>query len=72
MNMKPLVSIDRELCVGHGRCYTLEPRVFASDDMGRGEVRDTVDVDPSTLDLARVVDACPEEAISLTTSHLES
>ena len=26
------VSVDAEVCTGHGRCYVLGPDVFASDD----------------------------------------
>ncbi len=33
------VVIDHEACTGHGRCYTLAPDVFDSDDAGYGVVR---------------------------------
>ena len=32
------VRIEAELCTGHGRCYSLAPDVFGSDDDGRGFV----------------------------------
>ena len=28
------VSVDAELCTGHGRCYTLAPDVFDADEVG--------------------------------------
>lgn len=57
------VSIDEELCAGHGRCYALAPEVFDSDDDGRGVVR-LVDV-PAALheDARRAARNCPERAI---------
>ena len=32
------VTIDSALCTGHGRCYSLSPTVFDSDDDGNGRV----------------------------------
>jgi ferredoxin len=32
------VYIDRDLCTGHGRCYSLAPEVFEPDDAGNGLV----------------------------------
>ena len=72
MSVRPPVSIDEELCVGHGRCYALQPRIFYPDDMGRGHVNETVDFEPSPTDLARVIDACPEGAITLTSTLTSS
>ena len=28
------VSVDTDLCTGHGRCYSLAPEVFEPDDLG--------------------------------------
>ena len=36
------VRVDRERCVGHGRCYVLAPDVFTDDERGHCVVR----VDP--------------------------
>jgi len=60
------VVIDHEACTGHGRCYTLAPDVFDSDDAGYGVVR--VDEVPDELqDQARNgVRNCPERAITIT------
>ena len=64
------VTIDPALCTGHGRCYSLSPTVFESDDDGNGRV--IVDeLDPAAnaaqLAAARIAGAnCPEQAISIT------
>jgi ferredoxin len=59
------VMIDPALCTGHGRCYSLSPTVFDSDDDGNGCV--IVDeLDEHQLAAARVgVANCPEKAISI-------
>ena len=33
------VAVDADRCVGHGRCYTLAPEVFDSDERGYGFVK---------------------------------
>jgi ferredoxin len=58
------VSIDHDVCTGHGRCYMLAPEVFDSDDSGFGAVRST-DVPFELEDQARSgVRNCPEHAIT--------
>lgn len=61
------VFIDRDKCVGHGRCYSLSPAVYDADDEGFGELADG-EV-PATAELreqARLgAITCPEGAISL-------
>ena len=60
------VTIDSELCTGHGRCYSLSPTVFDSDDDGNGRVI-VAELDPGQLAAARTAVAnCPEQAISIT------
>ncbi|MGX7680029.1 ferredoxin [Jatrophihabitans sp. DSM 45814] len=60
------ISIDADLCQGHGRCYELAPDIFTDDERGRGSVT-TPDVPPELAEMARAaVNACPERAISLT------
>lgn len=59
------VRVDRAVCVGHGRCYTLAPEVFCPDEEGRCVVvREDV---PHALaeKVRRAVSNCPEEALSL-------
>jgi ferredoxin len=59
------VCLDADRCEGHGRCYTLAPDVFDSDDVGHAVVL----VEDVSGDLeAQAVDAeknCPEAAITL-------
>ncbi|HEX5367304.1 MAG TPA: ferredoxin [Acidimicrobiales bacterium] len=60
------VSIDTEVCTGHGRCYALAPEVFESDDSGYGVVR-RPDVPPELEAAARrAAGNCPERAILVT------
>ncbi len=62
------ISIDAERCNGHGRCYTVSPEVYTSDDegycAGRGGSRDVV----AGLETAARAgaEACPEGAITVT------
>ncbi|MFD9665113.1 ferredoxin [Rhodococcus sp. NPDC059968] len=60
-----VIAVDRDRCVGHGRCYDLHPQLFTTDDLGFAVVNSTPH-DQSTLDAA--LDAslnCPERAISV-------
>lgn len=58
-----LIRLDPDACVGHGRCYALDPEHFAPDDMGHCVVV-VADLSCDTLDRARhAVGACPERAL---------
>ena len=58
------VKIDHEVCVGHARCYLLEPDYITDDERGRGVVRtDAPEMSPETA--RRLVRACPESAITI-------
>ena len=58
------VKIDHEFCVGHARCFALEPEYIAEDERGSGVVReDAPEMSPETA--RRLVRACPESAISI-------
>ncbi|MGX1596069.1 ferredoxin [Dietzia maris] len=58
------VKIDHEFCVGHARCFALEPEYIAEDERGRGVVReDAPEMSPETA--RRLVRVCPESAISI-------
>lgn len=63
------LSIDRDRCQGHGRCYSAEPEVFEPiDDLGRADLIDGgLSTESLTMiqRLERVVAGCPERAISL-------
>jgi ferredoxin len=57
--------IDEDRCSGHGRCYTLVPSLFESDDQGHGVVLGDI-LAADQLDAARsAVLNCPEQAISI-------
>lgn len=60
------VSVDAERCVGHGRCYSLAPQIYDSDDVGHSLV--VVEDVSGDLEQQALVGAqnCPEEAITLT------
>ncbi|MFT3866519.1 MAG: ferredoxin [Solirubrobacterales bacterium] len=66
MSERPPFEIDRDLCVGHGRCYALAPEVFYPDEMGHGFVKDEVDAAALPGDPLKIVNACPEGAITYT------
>jgi ferredoxin len=59
------VSVDADLCTGHGRCYTLAPDVFDADEVGHCVVR----VEDVSSELEAQAEAgeknCPEQAITL-------
>jgi ferredoxin len=60
------VSIDTGKCSGHGRCYTLAPAFFDSDDEGFPVILQTVVAADGIADLIAAVDNCPERAITVT------
>ncbi len=59
------VRVDRDVCVGHGRCYVLAPDVFHADERGHCLIaREAV---PAGLEgQARTAAAnCPEQTIEI-------
>ena len=59
------LTIDRDRCTGHGRCYTLVPELFECDDDGYGVVT-VAEVTDELAERARIgVVNCPEDAIAL-------
>ena len=59
------LGVDREICAGHGRCYSMHPDLFAADDAGYPVVLEPA-VGPDDLDFAAdAVVNCPEGAIVL-------
>jgi ferredoxin len=64
------VIVSAELCTGHGRCYTLAPDVYASDDEGYNSARgQTFEVaDDQADNAARGARGCPEGAIEVVDS----
>jgi ferredoxin len=60
------LTINPELCQGHGRCYDLAPGLFGDDDEGYGKVLGDGTVSPEAEHDARLaVLNCPEQAIEL-------
>lgn len=61
------LTIDSEMCTGHGRCYTIAPELFEPDDYGNGQVLPAgTDVPAELVEKARLAVAnCPERAITL-------
>jgi ferredoxin len=59
------VSVDRDLCAGHGRCYDICPDVYGEDEEGYCVIA-TAEV-PEALQAAarRAADNCPELAITI-------
>ncbi len=60
------IAFDREKCQGHGRCYSLAPALFESDDEGYAVL--LVDGDVPTeqeADARLAADNCPEYAITI-------
>ncbi len=57
--------LDAERCQGHGRCYSLAPDLFESDDVGHCVL--LVDQVPRGRegDARSGVDNCPEQALAL-------
>jgi ferredoxin len=59
------VRVDAAACTGHGRCYSLAPEVFESDDNGHCVV---IAAEPGAdlQEQARIGAAnCPEQAITV-------
>lgn len=60
------VTIDHERCQGHGRCFSLAPDLFESDELGNGVVvgDGTVPADRAPFALLAVAN-CPEAAVAV-------
>ena len=59
------IVLDLDRCTGHGRCYSLAPELFDSDDEGHSVVIAS-EVPAGLEGQARVaMDNCPESCISL-------
>jgi ferredoxin len=57
------IHIDRNLCSGHGRCFSLAPEVFDYDDEGFSVLKHQT-IAPELKAAARHgANACPEGAI---------
>ncbi len=60
------IAIDSERCEGHGRCYSLAPKLVEPDDLGNGRVIGDGTVPADQEDNARQAEGnCPERAVLL-------
>ena len=59
------IVLDSELCTGHGRCYTLAPELFDTDDEGHSVL--LADEVPEGLEAQAwlAVQNCPERCIAI-------
>jgi ferredoxin len=59
--------VDENRCTGHGRCYTIAPEIYSSDDDGWNADRgQTVNVAAGREEAAELgARACPERAITI-------
>jgi ferredoxin len=57
--------VDADRCAGHGRCFSLEPELFDSDDAGYPVVRREIVADDLVPNAQEAVANCPESAITL-------
>jgi ferredoxin len=59
------ITVDHDICTGHGRCATVAPDVYSLDDAGFCAVT-TLEVGPELAAAARAgANNCPERAITV-------
>jgi ferredoxin len=59
------VTVDANLCVGHGRCYALAPDVFGADDYGHCEILVATPEGALAAQARLGAENCPERAITV-------
>jgi ferredoxin len=61
------ISVDADLCTGHGRCYRLAADLLSYDDEGYVSIRgQAIDVPTDQVEFAEEAEGtCPEGAITL-------
>jgi ferredoxin len=59
------VTVDSDLCVGHGRCYALAPDVFGADDYGHCEILVAAPEGALAIQARLGAENCPERAITI-------
>ncbi len=59
------ITVDREACTGHGRCYTVAPEVYEADDDGYCVIPN--EIVPAGRERQAELGArnCPEDAIAV-------
>jgi ferredoxin len=64
---RPVVTVDRDLCMGSGMCVVYAPSTFAHDDEAKALVVDPAGDPIESLRVA--IEACPTRALSMTTEE---
>jgi len=59
------ILLDLDACTGHGRCYSLAPKVFGSDDLGHCELLLAEPPEELRESARRAVATCPEGALTI-------
>lgn len=60
------IHLETSKCQGHGRCYSLAPDLFDSDDLGTAVVLVTGELNADQLKRANLAASnCPEYAIEI-------
>ena len=59
------VSVDRDRCTGHGRCYMLAPDVYGADDEGYCVIPEERIAAAQREVARRAALNCPEDAITI-------
>jgi ferredoxin len=59
------IHLDKELCVGHGRCYELAEAVFTDDERGHAVLRAETVAPEHEAAARRAEGNCPERAIRI-------
>lgn len=59
------IKINRDKCVGHGRCAAVAPAIYALDDNGYIGGETIYAPDHLSRDALRGLRACPERIISI-------
>ena len=59
------LTVDRDVCQGHNRCYAAFPDLFEVDDEGKSYVRSEEIPELRQNDARMAVYNCPERAIHL-------
>lgn len=59
------ISVDRDLCQGHGVCESEAPAVFSVSKRGELTVLDETPPDPARPQVQAAVRYCPTHALSI-------
>jgi ferredoxin len=66
------VEVNFDLCAGHGRCWSVAPAVFGSDEQGFCEVLQPVATSAYLAEANAGIANCPEGAIALVRDEAEA